>query len=159
MSASVPVPAVRRVVAADRERWTELYAGYRAFYRLGTDAAAVDRTWEWVVGEQHGLVGLVAVSGERPDDLLGLANVRAFARPASGTIGLYLDDLFTAPRARRQGVGAALLDASAALAAQRGASVVRWITDGDNATARALYDQHAPATPWVTYDMPPAARS
>ena len=73
-------------------------------------------------------------------------NVRAFARPASGTIGLYLDDLFTDPRARRRGVGAALLDASAALAAQRGASLVRWITDGDNATARALYDQHALAT-------------
>ena len=35
MSAPQPVPAVRRVVPADRVPWTELYAGYRSFYRLG----------------------------------------------------------------------------------------------------------------------------
>ncbi len=64
-------------------------------------------------------------------------------------------DLFTAPPARGGGAGAALLDAAARLAADRGASVVRWITAADNATARALYDQHARATPWVTYDMAP----
>jgi len=32
---------------------------------------------------------------------------------------------------------------------------VRWITAGDNATARRLYDAVATATPWVTYDMGP----
>jgi len=41
------------------------------------------------------------------------------------------------------------------LAAQRGASVVRWITAADNAHARALYDELATRTPWVTYDMAP----
>jgi hypothetical protein len=28
--------------------------------------------------------------------------------------------------------------------------VVRWITAGDNSTARRVYDAHATATPWVT---------
>ena len=158
MSTPAPAPVVRRVVRSDQPRWAELFAGYRDFYGLGTDSAAVARTWEWVVGEQHGLIGLVAVSAESTSELLGLANLRAFARPSTGTIGLYLDDLFADPSARRRGVGAALLDAAADLAAQRGATVVRWITDGGNATARALYDQHAVATPWITYDMPPAGR-
>ena len=148
---------VRRVTRSDEHRWAELFAGYRDFYRLGTDSTAVARTWEWVVGEQHGLTGLVAVSTD--GTLLGLANLRSFARPSTGTIGLYLDDLFADPVARRRGVGAALLGAAADLAAQRGATVVRWITDGENATARSLYDRHATATPWVTYDMPPAHRS
>jgi hypothetical protein len=35
------------------------------------------------------------------------------------------------------------------------ATVVRWITAGDNRPARSVYDAHATATPWVTYDMPP----
>ena len=150
---------VRRVTRSDEHRWAELFAGYRDFYRLGADSTAVARTWEWVVGEQHGLTGLVAVSTDDTSELLGLANLRMFARPSTGTIGLYLDDLFADPAARRRGVGAALLEAAADLAAQRGASVVRWITAGDNATARSLYDQHATATPWITYDMPPAPRS
>jgi hypothetical protein len=33
---------------------------------------------------------------------------------------------------------------------------VRWITRENNATARALYDTVATATPLVTYDMEPA---
>ena len=106
-----------------------------------------------MVGEQHGLTGLVAAG--RTGALLGLANVRTFARPSTGSVGLYLDDLFTGPAARRAGVGTALLRAVADLAAQRGASVVRWITAADNAHARALYDELATRTPWVTYDMAP----
>ena len=160
MSTPAPDLTVRRVVRADQQRWAELFAGYRSFYELGVGSAVgvvVARTWEWVVGEQHGMTGLVAVS--REGDLVGLANLRTFARPSTGTIGLYLDDLFADPAARRRGVGTALLEAAADLAAQRGATVVRWITAGDNARARALYDQHATATPWITYDMPPAARA
>ena len=43
----------------------------------------------------------------------------------------------------------------AALARERGWSVVRWITAEDNATAQRLYDRHATRTPWVTYDLTP----
>lgn len=39
---------------------------------------------------------------------------------------------------------------------EEGADVVRWITAGDNERARRVYDAHAIATPWVTYDMKPA---
>lgn len=148
---------VRPVEAADADAWSELYAGYRTFYRQEPDDAAVARAWAWVAGREHGLSGLVAVDASDPSHLLGLANVRRFARPSSGSLGLYLDDLFTAPAARRRGVGTALLAAVARVAADEGASVVRWITAQDNATARSLYDTVAAATPWVTYDMAPTA--
>lgn len=148
-----PAVTVRRVTVDDHDEWTTLHAGYRDFYRLPDDPSAVATTWRWVIGEQHGLTGLVAVG--RDGSLLGLANVRTFARPSTGTVGLYLDDLFTDPAARRSGVGAALLRAVADLAAERGASVVRWITAADNTPARALYDELAARTPWVTYDMVP----
>lgn len=147
---------VRAVEAADFPQWSALYAGYRGFYRLDEDDEKVRRTWEWVSEQQLGMQGLVAV--DDAGDLVGLANLRWFARPSTATIGLYLDDLFTAPGARGTGAGTALLRDAAAIAADAGASVVRWITASDNATARSLYDQVATATPWVTYDMAPATR-
>jgi GNAT superfamily N-acetyltransferase len=145
---------VRRVLATDEAAWSRLYEGYRAFYTLDDDARAVSTTWEWVSTAQHGFIGLVA---SVDDELVGLAHLRRFARPSTATMGLYLDDLFTAPEARGSGVATALLEEAAALAAAEGASVVRWITASDNAAARRMYDRVAAATPWVTYDMKPAA--
>jgi GNAT superfamily N-acetyltransferase len=146
---------VRDVAEGDAAAWAELYRGYRDFYELARDEAAVERTWAWVLGRRHSLRGIV-VAGES-GRLVALANLRLFARPSSGALGLYLDDLFTAPEARGSGAGGALLRRAAEIAAEEGANVVRWITAADNATARRLYDTHAVATPWVTYDMRPAA--
>ncbi|MDM7887789.1 GNAT family N-acetyltransferase [Curtobacterium sp. RHCJP20] len=146
---------VRPVRSTDAEAWQDLYAGYRTFYRLPEDPAAVRTTWDWVSTGAHGLSGLVAEDAD--GHLLGFADLRRFARPSSATTGLYLDDLFTAPDARGRGVATALLHEAATTAAAEGASVVRWITAEDNATARAVYDRVAAATPWVTYDMRPSA--
>jgi ribosomal protein S18 acetylase RimI-like enzyme len=146
---------IRAVESADQEAWQRLYTGYRRFYRLDDDANAVATTWGWVSRGEHSLQGIVAADD---DGLRGFANLRWFARPSSATIGLYLDDLFTDPDARGRGVGSALLTEAARIAAERDASVVRWITAADNATARRLYDTVATATPWVTYDMAPGVR-
>jgi len=145
---------VRAVEDRDAADWAALYTGYRTFYKQPEDLAAVGRTWQWVRGSQHGLVGLVAVNEQ--DKPVALANLRWFARPSTGTMGLYLDDLFTAPDARGRGAGRALLHRASELARDGSANVVRWITAADNAAARHLYDTVAAATPWVTYDMQPA---
>jgi GNAT superfamily N-acetyltransferase len=144
---------VRRVHETDEAAWSRLYAGYRAFYKLDDDPEAVRTTWEWVSTAQHGFIGLVATVD---DELVGLAHLRRFARPSTASMGLYLDDLFTAPAARGAGVATALLNRASEIAAAEGASVVRWITAADNAAARRVYDRVAAATPWVTYDMKPA---
>lgn len=144
---------VRMVEPDDENAWAELYTGYRAFYRLPEDPDAVARTWQWVRDGEHGLVGLVGV--DQDDRPVALANLRWFARPSSATMGLYLDDLFTAREARGSGAANALLKEAAAHAGDRGGSVVRWITAADNTTARSVYDVHAISTPWVTYDMKP----
>jgi GNAT superfamily N-acetyltransferase len=145
---------IREVEPRDETAWAELYAGYRAFYRLPDDPVSVAKTWQWVRDGEHGLLGLVAVDDkQRP---VALANLRWFARPSTATTGLYLDDLFTSREARGTGAGSALLKEAAVRAEEGGASVVRWITAVDNAVARSVYDAHAVATPWVTYDMKPA---
>lgn len=145
---------VRPVTATDQEAWTGLYRGYREFYRLTPDDEVVQRTWRWVLGGEHELAGLVAVDG---DAVLGFANIRRFARPSTGTMGIFLDDLYTTPEARGRGVATALLTRIAEIAHDSEASVVRWITADTNATARRLYDQVASKTSWLTYDMPPAS--
>jgi len=147
---------VRMVEPGDENTWMELYAGYRAFYHLPDDPAATQTTWQWVRHGKHGLVGLVAV--DDMNSLVALANLRWFARPSSATLGLYLDDLFTAPLARGAGAASALLAHASDYASERQASIVRWITASDNTTARSLYDSHAVTTSWVTYDMAPTTR-
>ena len=149
---------VRDVVAEDAARWAELYTGYRTFYDIPRDDDAVATTWGWVLRREHGMRGLVAVArdeGQPGDRVVGLANLRHFARPSRATFALYLDDLFTDPEARGLGAATALLDQAARLAAEDGAEVVRWITASTNATARRVYDAHATATNFVTYDMKP----
>ena len=144
---------VRKVADADVEQWANLYAGYRLFYQLPADPAAVSTAWRWISQGQHGFIGLVAVTSDGM--LAGMANLRRFARPSVAATGLYLDDLYTAPASRGLGVASALLSAAAQRARDEDASVVRWITAADNQVARHLYEQLAKETHWITYDMRP----
>lgn len=141
---------VRAAVPADREQWSALYRGYREFYELPPSDEVVDRVWTWIHDPSHETNALVA---ENEGILGGLAHVRRFARPSSGTTGLYLDDLYTRPELRGAGIATRLIAEASAIARTEGLSVVRWITDGNNLTARRLYDSVALATPWVTYDI------
>lgn len=145
---------VRPVEPRAEEAWKRLFSGYRSSYLLPEDLDAVATTWLWGRDRQHGLVGLVAVDDN--DLPIALANLRWFARPSTATKGLYLDDLFTHPAARGRGAASAQLRDAAERAATKGASVVRWITAADDASARSVYDTHATATSWVTYDMKPS---
>ena len=142
---------VREVTEPDFVQWCELYREYREFYQLAPDDGVVTRTWRWVSGREHGFIGLVALGDD--GNLVGLANLRPFPRPSAGEVGLYLDDLFTSPRARRKGVASALLAKAGEEGRRGGARIVRWITASSNDTARSLYDQLATPTAWVTYDM------
>ncbi len=144
---------VRPVTADDHDRWRELYAAYAAFYRVAQTDEQAERTWGWLMDPAHEVQGLVVVGAD--DRPVGLAHVRPFARPLSSTVGGFLDDLHVDELARGSGAVDALLGALQDLAAERGWSVVRWITADDNYRARGKYDQVAVRTPWVTYDMPP----
>lgn len=147
--------SVRFAIASDEAAWTVLYTGYRAFYTLVPDAAVVQSVWKWVLNNQYGMRSFVSESAT--GELVGLANVRVFPRPASASMGVYLDDLFTDSQARGRGVAAGLLRAVADFAKREDANVVRWITAADNSVARSVYDSLAHQTDWVTYDMPPAS--
>ena len=147
---------IRNVAPEDHDAWAAAYRGYREFYREPQDETKIDLVWGWLHDADQEVRGLVA---ELDGRVVGIAHYRTFARPLAGGTGLYLDDLFTQPEARGHGVGSALIKRLEEIALEEGASVVRWITMSDNATARSVYDRVATATQHVTYDLKPGAGS
>jgi len=145
---------VRPVTTTDQTRWKELFRGYREFYRLPESEDVVSRVWGWLMDPEHECQALVAESN---GIVVAFGNYRRFARPSTGSVGLWLDDLFTSEQARGQGVARAIINELAQLTGVQGASVLRWITAQDNLQAQALYDQVATRTSWVIYDAAPTA--
>ena len=63
----------------------------------------------------------------------------------------YLQDLFTAPEARGQGVGRALIEAVYAAARSGGVKRVYWQTHHTNGAGRLLYDKVAKHYGFIVY--------
>jgi RimJ/RimL family protein N-acetyltransferase len=145
-------PTVRPTSPADEVRWRELFRAYREFYHLEESEEIVSRVWGWITDTDHEVNGLVAEVDGR---IAAIADFRRFARPSTGSTGIWLDDLFTDPEVRGSGAGRALIARLQNIAADEGLSVVRWITASDNEQAQVLYEKVAARTNWVTYDAKP----
>lgn len=158
-SNGTPLPAgerttnlVRPLEPGDETRWRELFRAYRDFYRLPESEEVISRVWGWLTDPAHECEALVV---ESAGHVVTIGHYRRFSRPSAGTVGIWLDDLFTAPEARGKGSARALIARLTEIAGAEGRSVVRWITSDDNHQAQALYDQVAHRTRWVTYDAAP----
>ena len=149
MMLSMNAVVVRPIEPGDHQAWERLFHAYRTFYEYDQQQEVVDRVWDWINDDTHETNALVALLDE---EVVGFAHHREFARPSSGKRGLYLDDLFTDPSVRGNGVGRALITRLGEMAQERGFNKVRWITAEDNHTAQRLYDDMAEKTTWVTYD-------
>lgn len=145
-------PLIRLASPEDEASWARLFTAYRDFYRLTADEAVVQRVWSWIVDPHHQMHSIVA---EIDGVVVGIADYRPFARPSTGTTGMWLDDLFTDPEHRGRGIGRSLIEYLQDMAQQHGYSIVRWITADDNRGAQQLYDTIANRTNWVTYDAGP----
>ena len=121
--------------AEDRDAWEVLARGYKEFYATPTSDAEF------------------AMGAFVEDRLVGIAHY-LFHTSVWATSTCYLQDLFTTPSARGIGVGLSLIEAVAAQAQARGASRYYWLTQEDNAVARALYDKVARHRGFIRYDFP-----
>ncbi|MCX7359051.1 MAG: GNAT family N-acetyltransferase [Alphaproteobacteria bacterium] len=140
---------VRGAHPTDRAAWEPLWQGYLAFYESELPAAVTDTTWSRFHNPAEPMLCLVAEDDD--GSLLGFTNL-IFHR-GTWTIGdfCYLEDLFVAPAARNRGIARALIEAVYALADQRGAERVYWLTHETNTTARKLYDQVARHLGFIQY--------
>ena len=65
-----------------------------------------------------------------------------------------MNDLYVDPEVRGEGVGRALIEASADVARERGAHHLEWMTAPHNKTAQRLYDSTgAERSQWVEYEL------
>jgi RimJ/RimL family protein N-acetyltransferase len=145
---------VRPVEHSDWPAWCSLFQGYAEFYeRPPLSDDHLRRVWSWIHDEGR-MWALVAVPVEG-GPAIGLAHLREWIRPLRGIVCGYLDDLFVDRSVRGGGAVGALFAAIDSLAHERKWEVVRWTTADDNYRARAVYDQLAARTTWITYDMTP----
>ncbi len=65
-----------------------------------------------------------------------------------------MNDLYVDPAHRGQGIGRALIQASAAAGRERGAQRLEWMTATSNETAQRLYDSTgARRSEWLEYEL------
>ncbi|KNB53839.1 GNAT family N-acetyltransferase [Streptomyces caatingaensis] len=140
--------AIGKLTPADRAAWEALFRAYLDFYGRDEPQETYDTAWRAFQEDTR-----VHALGARLDgELVGITHY--FAHPnTSGPDVCYLQDLFTDPRARRKGVGEALITAVVGWAEERGCSRVYWSTHETNATARALYDRVADYRGFIRYQI------
>jgi len=141
---------VRPLRADEKAAWVPLWQGYQQFYGVEIPGEVTDLTWARFhdPAEPMFVLGAFADGGSR---LLGI--VHYILHRSCWTAGpyCYLQDLFTVPESRGQGVGRGLIEAVYAKAAEAGASRVWWLTQETNYAGRMLYDRVADRPGFIQY--------
>lgn len=140
---------IRPVERSDFDAWRPLWDGYLDFYRAEVPETTTARTFDRLVEQTDGMIGLVAVSDG--GGLLGFVHLVFHPATWSETCYCYLEDLFVSPAARGSSTARDLIEATYAEADRRGATRTYWHTQQYNGAARSLYDQVANATSFVVY--------
>jgi GNAT superfamily N-acetyltransferase len=140
---------VARPEANDRAAWEDLFRAYIDFYERSEPQSMYDRAWE-EFGRDDRLHALVA---KVDDHVVGITHFLEHPSTSSADV-CYLQDLFTAPAARGQGVGRALIEAVAEHARQLGCARLYWQTKTTNTVARRLYDSVTDDSTFTVYRLP-----
>jgi GNAT superfamily N-acetyltransferase len=139
---------IRPIGEDERESWNPLWADYLAFYKTTLTRDISDLAWTRFHDPDE---QIFALGGFVDGQLLGIAHY-LFHRSTWATHRYcYLEDLFVADAARRKGLGRALIETVYAKAEAANASRVYWLTQSDNAQARALYDKVADNLGFIQY--------
>ena len=139
---------IRQLRAADREQWQPLWNGYNLFYdRPNLPSEITEAAWARFLDPSEPMHAAVA---ERDGKIVGIVHYLYHRSTTSVELVCYLQDLFTAPEARSQGVGRALIEHIYDEAAKAGSTRVYWQTHEEN-PARKLYDRVAKLTPFRRY--------
>ncbi len=134
------------------EELVPLIAAYQRFYEVERIDDDRNRGFfrRFLAPSEDGLL-LGARSGGR---LVGYACLYWHFSSLEATECVLMNDLYVDGSARGQGVGRALIEASADVARERGVPFVEWSTAPDNHTAQRLYDSTgAERTEWFSYEL------
>jgi GNAT superfamily N-acetyltransferase len=146
--APLPDFAIRPARPDDFDRWLPIWRGYHEFYHNDPSDEVTRTTWARFFDDAEPMHALVA---ERGDRLIGATHYLYHRNTWMIAPVCYLQDLFTLPEARGQGVGRALIEAVYAAAREAGSPRVYWMTHETNVQARLLYDKIADRSGFIQY--------
>jgi GNAT superfamily N-acetyltransferase len=140
---------ITRLQASDRDAWETLFRAYTTFYEREEPQSTYDRAWDEFSQDER----LHALGAKVDRRLVGITHFLVHPSTSSADV-CYLQDLFTAPDARRHGVGRALIEAVADWARAQGCARVYWQTRTSNTAARRLYDSITADSDFMVYRLP-----
>lgn len=140
---------VRELVEGDYRAWFELWQGYLRFYDSTLSDEMSQLTWRRMLDGAEPMYALGAFDEQY--NLLGIVHMVYHRGTWSENDHCYLEDLFTAPAARGQGVGRALIEGVYQHAKVKEVARVYWHTHETNATAQTLYDTLADKPGFIQY--------
>jgi len=143
---------VRPIHPSDFAAWKPLWDGYNAFYGRKDETAlpreVTDTTWRRFFDRGEPVFALVAESDRQ---LVGLVHYLFHRSTTRIELTCYLQDLFTTPNERGQGIGRALIEGVYQEARGAGVHRVYWHTQETNAAGRLLYDKVASHLGFIVY--------
>ena len=143
---------VRPIHPSDFDAWKPLWDGYNAFYGRKDETAlpseVTDTTWRRFFDPGEPVFALVA---ERDGQLVGLVHYLFHRSTTRIELTCYLQDLFTTPNERGQGIGRALIEGVYQEARGAGVHRVYWHTQETNTAGRLLYDKVASHLGFIVY--------
>lgn len=140
------------IATEEFEELLPLIAAYQRFYEVAKIDDERNRGFfrRFLAPSEDGLL----LGARREKRLVGYACLYWHFSSLEATECVLMNDLFVDESARGQGVGRALIEASADVARERGVPFVEWSTAPDNHTAQRLYDSTgAERSEWFSYEL------
>lgn len=131
------------------DEWYPLWQDYLVFYESSVPEDVTKHTWARFFEEDEPMWALGAFMDGK---LVGFTHYLFHRSTWALTNYCYLEDLFTLPECRGQGVGRALIEAVRKQANEMGADSLYWLTEKKNKTGRILYDKVAKETGFIHYE-------
>jgi GNAT superfamily N-acetyltransferase len=150
MPEGVEVSAVRE---EEFEDLLPLIAAYQGFYEVdGVDDDRNRSFFRRFLAPSED--GRLLAARDEGGMILGYACLYWHFSSLAAAETVLMNDLFVASEARGRGIGRALIEASAAVARERGAAWLEWATAPDNHTAQRLYDSMTDEkSTWLEYEL------
>jgi GNAT superfamily N-acetyltransferase len=134
------------------ETLVPMIAAYQGFYEAKDIREERNREFfrRFISPSEDGML----IGAWRGESLLGYACLYWHFSSTKAVETVLMNDLYVERGARGEGVGRALIEASAEVARDRGAPILEWSTAPANATAQRLYDSTgAERSTWIEYEL------
>lgn len=143
---------IEPIAESQFETLLPMIAAYQEFYEVDDIRTSRNRSFfrRFISPSDRGLL----IGAWQGDALVGYVCLYWHFSSTRAVETVLMNDLYVDEQARGRGVGRALIEASAAVARERGAPHLEWSTRPDNLTAQRLYDgTGAERSEWVEYEL------